>query len=74
MAPGYERLKPAKAGFVHTSLGASSAIRSNFNIGLTHIVQGAAMLVVETTDTFDQWFDALDDPDRVNVLASLIVH
>ncbi len=28
---------------------------------------------IETTDTFDEWFDALDDIDRANVLASLIV-
>ncbi|GGD70862.1 hypothetical protein [Lacimicrobium alkaliphilum] len=28
------------------------------------------MWVVETTDTFDEWFDALDDTDRANVLAS----
>ena len=31
------------------------------------------MWIIETTDTFDQWFDALDDADKVNVLASLIV-
>ncbi|EHM0480275.1 diaminopimelate decarboxylase, partial [Vibrio parahaemolyticus] len=27
------------------------------------------MWVIETTDTFDEWFDALDDTDRANVLA-----
>ena len=27
----------------------------------------------ETTDTFDGWFDSLDDTDRANVLASMIV-
>ena len=31
------------------------------------------MWTIETTDTFDAWFDALDDTDRTNVLASLIV-
>lgn len=31
------------------------------------------MWAIETTDTFDKWFDALDDANRVNVLASLIV-
>jgi len=31
------------------------------------------MWAVETTDTFDEWFDILDDADRKNVLASLIV-
>lgn len=31
------------------------------------------MWVVETTDTFDAWFDALDDTDRASVLAALIV-
>lgn len=31
------------------------------------------MWVIETTDTFDAWFDALDGTDRVSVLASLIV-
>ncbi|EHX3959640.1 diaminopimelate decarboxylase, partial [Vibrio parahaemolyticus] len=25
------------------------------------------MWVIETTDTFDEWFDALDDTDRANV-------
>ena len=29
--------------------------------------------VIETTDAFDEWLDALDDTDRANVLASLIV-
>jgi len=28
---------------------------------------------VETTDTFDVWFDSLDDVDRVNVLAAMMV-
>lgn len=31
------------------------------------------MWTIETTDRFDQWFDVLDDKDRANVLASLIV-
>ncbi len=31
------------------------------------------MWAIETTDTFDEWFDTLDDADRENVLASLIV-
>ena len=31
------------------------------------------MWVIETTDTFDEWFDALDDAHRANVLAPLIV-
>ncbi|MBL4656970.1 MAG: type II toxin-antitoxin system RelE/ParE family toxin [Flavobacteriales bacterium] len=31
------------------------------------------MWVIETTDTFDEWFDSLDDTDRTNVLASLLV-
>jgi hypothetical protein len=31
------------------------------------------MWTIETTDTFDEWLDALDDTDRTNVLASLIV-
>lgn len=31
------------------------------------------MWIIETTDTFDAWFDALDDTDKANVLASLIV-
>jgi hypothetical protein len=31
------------------------------------------MWTIETTDTFDEWFDCLDDTDRTNVLASLIV-
>lgn len=31
------------------------------------------MWVIETTDTFDDWFDLLDDTDRGNVLASLLV-
>ena len=28
---------------------------------------------IETTETFDTWFDALDDTDRANVLASMLV-
>jgi hypothetical protein len=28
---------------------------------------------IETTDTFGEWFDGLDDADRGNVLASLIL-
>ena len=31
------------------------------------------MWAIETTDTFDAWFDAQDDADRANILASLIV-
>ena len=31
------------------------------------------MWSIVTTDTFDIWFDALDDIDRTNVLASMIV-
>ena len=31
------------------------------------------MWTIETTDTFDDWFDTLDDTDRTNVLASMIV-
>jgi len=31
------------------------------------------MWSIEMTDTFDIWFDALDDIDRTNVLASMIV-
>lgn len=31
------------------------------------------MWFIHTTDTFDIWFDALDDIDRTNVLASMIV-
>ncbi|WP_133138079.1 type II toxin-antitoxin system RelE/ParE family toxin [Legionella rowbothamii] len=31
------------------------------------------MWLIETTDTFDIWFDSLDDIDRANVLASMIV-
>lgn len=30
------------------------------------------MWAIETTDTFDAWFDGLNDADRANVLASLI--
>lgn len=31
------------------------------------------MWTIETTNTFDEWFDILDDIDRTNVLASMIV-
>lgn len=31
------------------------------------------MWLIETTDSFDIWFDALNDIDRTNVLASMIV-
>lgn len=31
------------------------------------------MWSIETTETFDDWFNTLDDADRANVLASLIV-
>ncbi|MDP4536464.1 type II toxin-antitoxin system RelE/ParE family toxin [Alkalimonas collagenimarina] len=31
------------------------------------------MWSIGTTDTFDNWFDTLDDTDRANVLASMIV-
>lgn len=31
------------------------------------------MWSIETTDMFDEWFDSLDDVDRSNVLASMIV-
>lgn len=31
------------------------------------------MWSIETTDTFDIWFNTLDDIDRTNVLASMIV-
>jgi hypothetical protein len=31
------------------------------------------MWIIKTTDTFDEWFNALDDTDRANVLSSLIV-
>ena len=31
------------------------------------------MWAIETTDTFDEWFNTLCDTDRTNVLASLIV-
>lgn len=31
------------------------------------------MWAIETTDTFDVWFDSLDDTDRANVLASMMV-
>lgn len=31
------------------------------------------MWSIETTETFDDWFNRLDDADRANVLASLIV-
>lgn len=28
---------------------------------------------IETTDTFDEWLDSLDDTDRANTLASMLV-
>ena len=31
------------------------------------------MWLIETTDTFDVWFDSLNKTDRTNVLASMIV-
>lgn len=31
------------------------------------------MWSVKTTDTFDEWFGSLDDTDRANVLAAMIV-
>jgi len=31
------------------------------------------MWTIKTTNTFDEWFDILDDIDRTNVLASMIV-
>jgi len=31
------------------------------------------MWQVLTTDIFDEWFDALGDSDRINVIASLMV-
>ena len=31
------------------------------------------MWAIETTDTFDDWFATLDDIDRTNMLASMIV-
>ena len=31
------------------------------------------MWEIRTTDTFDAWFDALDDTDRANVLAAMLV-
>jgi hypothetical protein len=31
------------------------------------------MWIIETTDTFDEWFYSLDDTDRANVLASMLV-
>jgi hypothetical protein len=31
------------------------------------------MWLIKTTDTFDEWYDTLDDTDRANVLASLLV-
>lgn len=32
-----------------------------------------SMWKIQTTDLFDEWFDALDDTDRTNVLASMMV-
>lgn len=31
------------------------------------------MWTIETTNIFDEWFDILDDIDRANILASMIV-
>ena len=31
------------------------------------------MWKIETTDIFDEWFDTLDDIDRTNMLASMIL-
>lgn len=31
------------------------------------------MWEIRTTDTFDEWLDALDDTDRENVIAAMIV-
>jgi hypothetical protein len=31
------------------------------------------MWEIKTTDTFDEWYDALDDDDRANVLAGMLV-
>lgn len=31
------------------------------------------MWKIETTDTFDEWFEALDDIDKENVLASILL-
>ena len=31
------------------------------------------MWTIQTTNTFDEWFDILDDIDRTNVLSSMIV-
>ncbi len=31
------------------------------------------MWEIRTTDTFDAWFDALDDTDRENVIAAMMV-
>jgi len=31
------------------------------------------MWSIETTETFDEWYEQLDDADRTNVLASLLV-
>jgi hypothetical protein len=31
------------------------------------------MWAIETTDTFDEWFDSLDDASRSSVLASMLV-
>lgn len=28
---------------------------------------------IETTDTFDEWFDALNDADRINVIAAMLL-
>ncbi|RUR05733.1 type II toxin-antitoxin system RelE/ParE family toxin [Legionella sp. km772] len=31
------------------------------------------MWAIETTDTFDEWFNALDDTNRADILASIFV-
>ncbi len=31
------------------------------------------MWIIQTTDIFDDWFNSLDDTDRANILASLLV-
>lgn len=31
------------------------------------------MWSIETTDVFDEWFEALDDIDKENVLATLLL-
>lgn len=31
------------------------------------------MWTIETTDTFDDWFDELDDTDRANAIAGMLL-